>query len=261
MLTLHLWPHTPLTHCSPSMRTLKMSLRMVMVEPRTKTEKKRVLMGSAILHWGCRERGLCEAGGTAHPVWGWESCPVPTGSTGAVQPGHLEVDDGGSQQDAEALQQVTHHMDKGCPDTGAAGQGAGLAGHGALQLLVGPCAVAVASRGLVQDVGHAGRSRESSVPLTGHGGPAGPAWAKGAHGQSHLGLGMVGGVGLESVEEQGRSLVLGLVTGLGRCCLGDQGMWGVEMWAHGLETPSIRGMGKGEEAAPGDTRLMHRDTK
>lgn len=79
MLTLHLWPR-----CSPSMRTLKTSLRMVMVEPRTKTEKKRVLMGSAILHWGCRERGLCEAGGTAHPAWGWEGCPVPTGSTGAV---------------------------------------------------------------------------------------------------------------------------------------------------------------------------------
>uniref|UniRef100_A0A8C0VCR4 Uridine-cytidine kinase n=1 Tax=Cyanistes caeruleus TaxID=156563 RepID=A0A8C0VCR4_CYACU len=33
-----------------------------MVEPRTKTEKKRVLMGSAILHWGCREQGVCKAG-------------------------------------------------------------------------------------------------------------------------------------------------------------------------------------------------------
>lgn len=62
---LHLGSHTPLTHCSPSMRTLKTSLRMVTVEPRTKTEKKRVLMGSAILHWGCRERDLCEAGGGA----------------------------------------------------------------------------------------------------------------------------------------------------------------------------------------------------
>lgn len=72
--------HTPLcshntpTHCSPSMRTLTTSLKIVMVEPRTKTEKKRVLMGSAILHWGCREQGLCEAGGTAHPAGDWESC-------------------------------------------------------------------------------------------------------------------------------------------------------------------------------------------
>lgn len=76
MPTLHLWSCTPLTHCAPSMRTLKTSLRIVMVEPRTKTEKKRVLMGSAILHWGCREQGLCEAGAepTWHRVWDWESC-------------------------------------------------------------------------------------------------------------------------------------------------------------------------------------------
>lgn len=45
------------------MSTLKTSLRIVRVEPRTKTEKKRVLMGSAILHWGCKEQGLREAAG------------------------------------------------------------------------------------------------------------------------------------------------------------------------------------------------------
>lgn len=156
--------HTPLTRCSPSMRTVKTSLRMVMVEPRTKMEKKRVLMGSAILHWGCREGVSVRLGAepTWHPAWHRESCSH--GSAGAAQPGHLEVDDGGSHEDADALQQVTHHMHKGRPHAGAAGQGAGLAGHRALQLLVGPWAVAVASRGLVQDVGHAGRSRAGSVP-------------------------------------------------------------------------------------------------
>lgn len=52
------------------MRTLKTSLRMVTVEPRTKTEKKRVLMGSAILHWGCGVGGegqWCEAAGLRCP--------------------------------------------------------------------------------------------------------------------------------------------------------------------------------------------------
>lgn len=161
MPTLHLCSHTPLSHCSPSMRTLKTSLRMVIVEPRTKTEKKRVLMGSAILHWGCKEQGLCEAGGTTwHPARDWESCSL----TGAVQPGHLEVDDGGSHEDTDALQQITHHVDKGCPHAGAAGSVVGLAGRRALQHLVGPCAMAVASRRLVQDVGHAGKSRAGSVP-------------------------------------------------------------------------------------------------
>lgn len=48
-----LQPRGTPTSPSPSMRTLNTSLRMVTVEPRTKTEKKRVLMGSAILHWGC----------------------------------------------------------------------------------------------------------------------------------------------------------------------------------------------------------------
>lgn len=65
---LHPWSCTLPTHHTPSMRTLKTSLRMVKVEPRTKTEKKRVLIGSAILHWGCGEQGLCEAGG-AEPSW------------------------------------------------------------------------------------------------------------------------------------------------------------------------------------------------
>lgn len=76
MPTLHLCSHTPLTHCSPSMRTLKTSLRIVMVEPRTKTEKKRVLMGSAILHWGCGERVSVRLGAEPprHPAWDWESC-------------------------------------------------------------------------------------------------------------------------------------------------------------------------------------------
>lgn len=132
-------------------------------------------------------------------------------------------------------------MDKGCPDTGAAGQGAGLAGHGALQLLVGPCAVAVASRGLVQDVGHAGRSRESSVPLTGRGGPAGPAWAKGAQAVTpgswdggRSGAGRCGGTG--------QGFGPGARVRAWEVLLGGPG--NVEMWAHGLETPSIWEMGE-----------------
>lgn len=57
-------------------------------------------------------------------------------------------------------------MDKGCSHAGAARQGAtaGLAGHRVLQLLIGPWTMAMASRGLVQDVGHAGKSRAGSVP-------------------------------------------------------------------------------------------------
>lgn len=77
---------------------------------------------------------------------------------------HLEVDDGGGHQDTKALQQVTHHVDKGCTDAGAARQGsvAGQAASRALQLLVAP--VAVDGGGLVQDVGHAAESRAGSVP-------------------------------------------------------------------------------------------------
>lgn len=49
-------PSSPTWHCSPSMRTLKTSLRMVRVEPRTQMEKRKVLIGSAILYWGCKEQ-------------------------------------------------------------------------------------------------------------------------------------------------------------------------------------------------------------
>lgn len=174
---LHPQPHTLLAHHSPSMRTLKTSLRMVKVEPRTKTEKKRVLMGSAILHWGCGEQGLCEAGhrgapgaeawcasAPQHPAWGSGSCSSRQCS--GVQPWHLEVDDGGSHKDTEALQQVPHHVDEGRTDAGAAGQGgtAGQTAPSALQLLISPRAMAVTSGGLVQDVGHAGESRAGSAP-------------------------------------------------------------------------------------------------
>lgn len=50
-----------------------------MVEPRTKTEKKRVLMGSAILHWGCRRRGeeWREAAGLRCPPCRAEPSPTP----------------------------------------------------------------------------------------------------------------------------------------------------------------------------------------
>ena len=37
---------------APSMRTMRMSLRMVTVVPRTKMEKRKVQMGSAILYSG-----------------------------------------------------------------------------------------------------------------------------------------------------------------------------------------------------------------
>lgn len=39
---------------------------MVKVEPNTKTEKRKVLTGSAILHWGCK-RGEGMAGSMKHP--------------------------------------------------------------------------------------------------------------------------------------------------------------------------------------------------
>lgn len=44
------------------------------------------------------------------------------------------------------------------------------------------------------------------------------------HRQSQLALGTARGVGLEVQQGQGRGLVLGLVTGLGRLCLGDWGL-------------------------------------
>lgn len=91
MPTLHLWSHTHLTHCSPSMRTLKTSLRIVMVEPRTKTEKKRVLIGSAILHWGCRDQDLCESGGRAHVApWVGLGELFPPAALGQSSPGTLK---------------------------------------------------------------------------------------------------------------------------------------------------------------------------
>jgi len=87
-------------------------------------------------------------------------------AAGGPQPGHLEVDDGGSHEDPDTLQQVPHHVDEGCADAGAAGQGgsAGQAAPGALQPLVAPRAVAVAGGRLVQDVGHAGESGAGSAP-------------------------------------------------------------------------------------------------
>lgn len=74
---------------SPSMRTLKTSLRIVSVEPRTKTEKKRVLMGSAILHWGCKEQGLREAAGRKCQQAGLGSpgAQCPAGLCGGQEPG------------------------------------------------------------------------------------------------------------------------------------------------------------------------------
>lgn len=91
---------------------------------------------------------------------------------------HLEVDDGGRQQDAHALQQVPHHVHEGGADAGAAGQG-GTAGQAApLQLLIAPHAVPVA---LVQDVGHAaGRASLST-------GAVGRIWGWGWKGEGEGG--------------------------------------------------------------------------
>lgn len=77
---------------------------------------------------------------------------------------HLEVDDGGGQQDADALQQVPHHMHKGGTNAGAARQG-GTGQAAPLQLLIAPHAVPVA---LVQDVGHAVGRRSLSTGAVGH---------------------------------------------------------------------------------------------
>lgn len=102
-------------------------------------------------------------------------CSVEDRSPAHAGTTHLEVDDGGGHQDTNALQQVTHHVDEGCTDAGAARQGgmAGQAAPRALQLLVAPRAMAVDGGGLVQDVCHAagsraglGLGREREAPLT-----------------------------------------------------------------------------------------------
>lgn len=71
---------------------------------------------------------------------------------------------------------------------------------------------------------HTDRAWGPCWPCLGKGGTGSTpgSWDSGSSGAG-------GAAGLEGMQEQGRGLVLGLVTGLERHCLGDQGMWGVGM--------------------------------
>lgn len=79
-----------------------------------------------------------------------------------------EVDDDGGHQDADALQQVAHHVDEGGADAGVAmateERVAVTVGDGALAVLVDvvvTAAVGVEGGGVMEDVGHAAqRERE-----------------------------------------------------------------------------------------------------
>lgn len=130
-------------------------------------------------------------------------------------------------------------MDEGCTDAGASRRGdlAGQAAPSTLQLLIAPCAVAVAmvDRRLVQDIGHAGESRAGSVLCwAGCSGPTVPAWTlkqtvvaghhrQRGHRKAHLGprreerceagLEVQQGQGSHSIA--GRCVGPGLRTGMG----------------------------------------------
>lgn len=81
---------------------------------------------------------------------------------------YLEVDDSGSNEDPDALQQVPHHVHKGSSYAGVAVGGYGGATGAVANPLIAPGARAVAVRGarLVQKVGHAAE-RSSSTATTG----------------------------------------------------------------------------------------------
>lgn len=70
---------------------------------------------------------------------------------------------------------------------------------------------------------HTGKPWGPCWPCLGRGGTGSHTWVLGWW--REVGL----EAGLEGVREQGRGLILGLMTGLGRCCLGAQGMGGVGM--------------------------------
>lgn len=104
------------------------------MEPSAKMEKRKVLMGSAALYSGCRERYPSVLALAPRPLKGdlrvTERAVRPVGSRvqlwvpgrreqGRVRAGrYLEVDEDGGGQNPKALQEVPQHVHKGCPDTG-----------------------------------------------------------------------------------------------------------------------------------------------
>lgn len=96
---------------SPSMRTRRTSRSVGAVDPRAQIEKRKVLMGSATLYWGCGDKAALMA---QRRLW-VHLCNQPEGTLGLLQrdkepcpkagrgPGKLEgeVDEGGSRHQEE----------------------------------------------------------------------------------------------------------------------------------------------------------------
>lgn len=189
---------------SPSMRTRRTSRSVGAVDPRAQIEKRKVLMGSATLYWGCGDKAALMA---QRRLW-VHLCNQPEGTLGLLQrdkepcpkagrgPGKLEgeVDEGGSRhqeeggdavspqplswylevdedrgsQDPEALKEISQHMHKGSPDTGVSqGQWVPVP---LLQrcILCTPRSMAVGGSSLVQHKGHSeeGEQFRQMAPLT-----------------------------------------------------------------------------------------------
>lgn len=111
---------------SPSIRTIIMSLMIVNVVHRTNKEKRKVQMGSAILYSGWTARK--ESKEVQPPTALWVVVVFPSQGLFGTD---LEKDDEGADEHADALQQISHHVDEGRSHTGI-----GLLGPFSLKMFI-----------------------------------------------------------------------------------------------------------------------------